>query len=835
MRLGRRIEARRGLTASSRGRASVGLGVVLLLVCSVALLGSHQLHSAIDRAQSASTSSDLYQDARYFAAQEDAELTTYRIDHDSNARVAHHDAAKSLDVTLKLISKSTAVGSVEKASADRILSLHERYQTLIGRVFHLLDTNRTSQATALENTRVTPILDSLTRNLSAFEEAHHVVVVAELNAAHRDGALLQVGTPLLLGLILLLLCVFILITRDYRRMVERQALHDALTGLPNRLLFADRVGHALAAAGRTAAQPVVMLLDLDHFKDVNDTLGHHYGDQLLIELAARLQSSLRPVDTVARLGGDEFAVLLPDGGAPAGTLAAKRILASLERPFTLAGITVGVEASIGIASADSPGIEPTTADASADAEMPDLLQLADTAMYQAKKDRDGYRHFVPRQAESTTEHLTLLGELRQALDRDELVVHYQPKIAVDTGELLGVEALVRWQHPTRGLLAPGAFIDLAEGTTLIHRLTDIVLGKALALTRGWLDQNLRLPVAVNVSARSLLGNGFPANVAGRLAEARVPASMLCLELTESTIMSDPVGALAILHQLHDSGIRLSVDDFGTGYSSMAYLKVLPVDELKVDRSFVKDMTSNHSDLVLVQSAVDLGHNLGLSVVAEGVEDQDTLAALQAIGADVVQGYYLGRPMSAELLKPWIAERAAQLGSVALPAEHRETVTPLGLPHQQVGCNPDASARAACGSAMPSTIHCELMMRTASRAMSSRKDRSAAVATIRSHIASTPTSSPVPATATASSARVSCSGRPGTSTRPSVNSSSVVPDSSRCSACPCSIVIGAPITTDAPLVSVLTSPSGVRMSGGRCPALAYRMSRLPSGATGSSTA
>jgi diguanylate cyclase len=664
MRLGRRTKAREGLTGSSRGRASAVLGMVLLLVCTVALLGSHRLHDAIDRAQRASTSSDLYQDARYFAAQEDAELTTYRIDHDSAARVAHHQAETSLDNTLHLIKKRTAIGSVERASADRILSLHLRYQALIGRVFRLLDTNRAAQATALENTRISPILDSLTKNLSAAEETHHVVVAAQLDAARRDGALLQIGTPVLLGLILLLLCVFVLVTRDYRRMVERQAVHDALTGLPNRLLFADRVGHALASAGRTGAQPVVMLLDLDRFKDVNDTLGHHYGDQLLIELTARLQSSLRPVDTVARLGGDEFAVLLPDGGAAAGTIAARRILASLDRPFTLAGITVGIEASIGIASADASGPEPTACDASADARRPDLLQLADTAMYQAKRDRDGYRHYMPGHEDSTTEHLTLLGELRQALDRDELVVHYQPKIAVDTGDLLGVEALVRWLHPTRGLLAPGAFIDLAEGTTLIHRLTDIVLGKALALTRGWLDQGQQVPVAVNVSARSLLGHGFPAKVAGRLAEARVPASMLCLELTESTIMSDPDGALAILHELHDMGIRLSVDDFGTGYSSMAYLKVLPVDELKIDRSFVKDMTSSHSDNILVQSAVDLGHNLGLSVVAEGVEDQATLDALRVIGADIVQGYHLARPMNAELLKLWLTEHAPRLGSAA---------------------------------------------------------------------------------------------------------------------------------------------------------------------------
>jgi diguanylate cyclase (GGDEF)-like protein len=641
------------------------LGLLLLLVCSVALLGSRQLHSTINRAQSASTTGDLYQDARYFAAQEDAELTTFRIDHTATARIAHDHAATSLDNTLNLIKGNAAAGSADRTSADKILALHQQYQALIGRVFRLLDTNHAGRATALENVRVSPILHSLTKNLSTFEEAHHVVVVAQLNAAHRDGAVLQIGTPVLLGLILLLLWAFMLVTRDYRRMVERQALHDALTGLPNRLLFADRVGHALAAAGRTGAQPVVMLLDLDRFKDVNDTLGHHHGDQLLIELAARLQSSIRPVDTVARLGGDEFAVLLSDGGETAGTLAARRILTSLERPFNLAGITVGVEASIGIASANASNLEPTAVDSAADARMPDLLQHADTAMFQAKKDRDGYRHYVPGQDGSTTAHLTLLGELRQALDRDELVVHYQPKVAVDTGGLLGVEALVRWQHPTRGLLTPGEFIDLAEGTTLIHRLTDVVLSKALALTRRWLDEGIQVPVAVNVSARSLLDQGFPARVTEQLIAAKVPASMLCLELTESTIMSDPDGALAILHRLHDMGVRLSVDDFGTGYSSMAYLKVLPVDELKVDRSFVKDMTSNESDNILVQSAVDLGHNLGLSVVAEGVEDQQTLAAVQAVGADVVQGYYFARPMDAELLGPWMAEQA-DLGSTAPP-------------------------------------------------------------------------------------------------------------------------------------------------------------------------
>jgi EAL domain-containing protein (putative c-di-GMP-specific phosphodiesterase class I) len=376
---------------------------------------------------------------------------------------------------------------------------------------------------------------------------------------------------------------------------------------------------------------------------------------------------MRTGDTVARLGGDEFAFLLPEGGSAAGSRAASRILACLEPPFTIAGISIGVEASIGIAAADATvegGVTGEPADP--DSRMPDLLQHADTAMYLAKRERTGLRLYAAGQESSTPDHLILLGELRQAFDCDELVLHYQPKVALDTGELIGVEALVRWQHPTRGLLYPADFIDLAEGTTLIHRLTSIVLDKALQLSRDWLERGIGLPVAVNITARTLLESGFAESVGARLAAARISAPMLCLELTESTIMSDPDGALSVLSELHRMGVRLSVDDFGTGYSSMAYLKVLPVDELKVDRSFVKDMVSDVSDNVLVQSAVDLGHNLGLSVVAEGVEDQETLDALRAVGADVAQGFYLGRPMDAESLRDWADGHGSGSDVNALP-------------------------------------------------------------------------------------------------------------------------------------------------------------------------
>ena len=445
--------------------------------------------------------------------------------------------------------------------------------------------------------------------------------------------------------------------------VTQLATHDALTGLPNRLLFADRAAQALATARRDGSQPAVLMLDLDRFKEVNDTLGHQVGDVLLREVALRLADILRPGDTVARFGGDEFALLLNDGGTRAGESIAVRIGRALEASFTLGGATVGIEASIGIATATQDLEDPT---------LEELLRRADIAMYKAKADRSGYAHFSACSDDSTSDHLTLIGELRQALDCEELVVYYQPKLAVDSGELLGVEALVRWQHPARGLLLAGDFIQVAEGSTLIHRLTDFVMARALRCGRSWLDQGVRLPVAVNVSARSLFDAGFPGVVSGHLADADVPAGLLTIELTEGAVMAYPETAVDILRRLRDMGVRLAVDDFGTGYSSMAYLKNLPIHELKIDRSFIKHLTRDHDDAVIVKSAVDLGHDLGLTVVAEGVEDEGTMGALKSLGIDAAQGFHLGRPMPEEDLWQWYWERAgapgqAADGSSAIPA------------------------------------------------------------------------------------------------------------------------------------------------------------------------
>jgi len=448
---------------------------------------------------------------------------------------------------------------------------------------------------------------------------------------------------------------------------EEQALHDSLTGLPNRTLFHKVVAATLQDQPRHAA---VMLMDLDRFKEINDTLGHHTGDRLLVEISARLCEVLDGRGNVARLGGDEFAIFLhPVADVSDAEAAARLILAALERPFALGDLTIEIGASIGVA------MYPTHADGSAT-----LLQRADVAMYEAKAGHLGHAVYAAERDRSNPLRLSLAAELRAAIDSGELNVDYQPKADLASGQVVGVEALVRWAHPRYGSLPPDEFIPVAEHTGLIRPLTTYVLDQALVQCRSWSELGYDLSVAVNLSARSLLDTDLARNIGDALGRNGVPPRHLILEITESMMMADPVRALETMHRLAAMGISLSIDDFGTGYSSLSYLKRLPVGEVKIDKSFVLSMTVDEDDATIVRSIVDLARNLRLRVVAEGVEDAPGLAALAALGCDVVQGYYLSRPMSATAFTAALDAEGTALGGwvrswprLATPERHLRLV------------------------------------------------------------------------------------------------------------------------------------------------------------------
>ena len=426
---------------------------------------------------------------------------------------------------------------------------------------------------------------------------------------------------------------------------EQQALHDSLTGLPNRALLQDRVARLLLDRAHAGDSLAVMLLDLDHFKEINDTLGHHVGDLLIREVGSRLKEAVREGDTVARLGGDEFAVLVASMTAAEEVVpVAERIVTALREPFTIDGVRLDVQASIGIAISPGHGNDVET-----------LIQRADVALYTAKEQRGCWAMYSPDSDRYTVERLALLGELRTGLDTGQLVVFYQPKSNAHTGAVLGVEALARWRHPTRGLLSPDEFIPLAENTGLIGELTFEVLRQALGQVRAWQSAGMRLGVSVNLSARQLTDLDLPSDVAALLTEFNLSPSTLTLEVTESTIMADPSRTLTVLRLLADLGVSLSIDDFGTGYSSLAYLKRVEAHELKIDKSFILGMSHNSNDAVIVRSTIELGHNLGLRMVAEGVEDAATWRLLRALGCDVVQGYHLSRPLPPEQITKWLCD------------------------------------------------------------------------------------------------------------------------------------------------------------------------------------
>ncbi|MGZ4272703.1 MAG: putative bifunctional diguanylate cyclase/phosphodiesterase [Solirubrobacteraceae bacterium] len=488
------------------------------------------------------------------------------------------------------------------------------------------------------------IRESLIPLLSA-ELFSALLTVAAVYLTHRLG----VTGFILFGLVMVIFQYLIgeLLTSKRRSdKLQRIATTDELTGLGNREHFSQVVEQRIAAARGAESTFAVLLMDLDRFKEINDTLGHHYGDLLLRELGPRLTSAIGDGGFVARLGGDEFGILLAEDTDDPAVLDVimTRLFKSVSQPFMIDELSLEVGASVGVARFPKDGEDSHG-----------LLRCADIAMYTAKEAQTDYKIYTEEQDEHSKQRLGVLSGIRHALVQDEIVVHYQPIIDLDDLRVRGAEGLVRWQHPEHGLIPPGAFVQTVEQTGLIGPLTRHVLERSIAECAAWRRDGRHMSVAVNLSVRNLLDRDLPKEIERLLDTYGLPPEALQLEITESMIMSDPERALATVSRLSDLGVRLSVDDFGTGYSSLANLRKMPIDELKIDRSFVSPMLRNESDLIIVRSTINLGHDLGLNVIAEGVEDSSTLERLASLGCDLAQGYHVSKPMPADVFNDWLVD------------------------------------------------------------------------------------------------------------------------------------------------------------------------------------
>jgi diguanylate cyclase (GGDEF)-like protein len=422
------------------------------------------------------------------------------------------------------------------------------------------------------------------------------------------------------------------------------ANYDPLTELPNRNLFYERLESALISGKRENNPLVLMFLDLDDFREINDTMGHQTGDLLLKQLGPRIQSALRDCDTVARLGGDEFGILVPGVDEEGATLTARKILRTLEEPFAIRDLTLDARGSLGLALFPKHGEDKET-----------LMRRADIAMYLAKQSASGYAIYSADRDSYSPERLALMAELHRSIDNQQLFLVYQPKVDLRTGRVIGLEALARWRHPAAGLIPPDQFIAMAERTGFIRPLTLWALNEALSQSRLWHQRAFNIPVGVNLSARTLHDAHLPDQIAEILKDHGMDAEYLELEITESVIMADPAHAMEILTRISHMGVALAIDDFGTGYSSLGYLKKLPVTAVKIDKSFVMNMTADDNDAMIVRSTIDLAHNLRLKVIAEGVESQEVWDRLISLGCDAAQGYYMSRPLASAEMTKWLSD------------------------------------------------------------------------------------------------------------------------------------------------------------------------------------
>lgn len=426
--------------------------------------------------------------------------------------------------------------------------------------------------------------------------------------------------------------------------IRHLAYWDTLTQLPNRALFVSMLNDAIQQAQTNGSRCFVLMMDLDRFKHVNDVMGHSFGDMLLTQVATRLQAEIQSSHAkLARLGGDEFVILLTDASLIQAQSLANSILLALEKPISLDEQTVDLGAGLGIA-----GYPENASDAES------LLSRAEVAMYAAKRRNSGAVTYVPEIDQSSQQSLSLLSELRAALDHNDFRLFVQPKVALASGKVIAVEALIRWQHPQRGWIYPDQFIPFAEQTGFIRELSRWVINESAGLCHAWLAQGIAIKMSVNLSTRDLMDQDLPNKFTAILEQHQITAASFCLEITESAIMDDPVRAQTTLEKLHAMGLELSIDDFGTGYSSLAYLKTLPVDELKIDKSFVLKMEKDADDTKIVKSTIDLGHNMGLRVVAEGVENLEVMQLLREMGCDHAQGYFISRPMPAVQFLDWLS-------------------------------------------------------------------------------------------------------------------------------------------------------------------------------------
>lgn len=493
----------------------------------------------------------------------------------------------------------------------------------------LTNQKRLTQLDQLVQLQELAIQQSATRTRGAAEDARQLILSIGALAAG-------------IGLAVALLAISNA-TRQANRL-QHQAMFDDLTGLPNRVLFEDRLRQAILVSKRESQPFTLLSLDLNRFKEVNDTLGHQQGDVLLKLVAERLSANSRESDTVARMGGDEFSLLLPATSSSGAKVFVKKLLQALEPNFNLNGTAVEIGASIGIASFPDHGPDFET-----------LSRHADAAMYFAKRARSGYEIYDSKKSSGDEIDLSLRTELRQAIEHEQLVLYFQPKISHETSKVNGLEALVRWQHPTRGLIPPDRFIPLAEDSGLIRPLTAWVLERAVAQCAQLHRLGMPLTMAVNLSTINLKDPELPRKITAVLKKHNLESKWLELEITETAVMDDTMRTVQVLKELDLLGARISIDDYGTGYSSLSYFKKLPLDDLKIDKSFVIGMAQNHGDATIVRSTIEMGHELGLRVVAEGVEDRETWEQLSKLGCDAAQGYYMSRPLApADLLK-WLCE------------------------------------------------------------------------------------------------------------------------------------------------------------------------------------